>query len=322
MSEAMTAGLPATTAEALQLSKLRLGGEPKPDTHPSPVVAEPPKHAQEAAEPAAEAKPEGQPPEKPKAEFSWIPDPVLRAAIEGANLPDEALSKFKGWTASYTQKAQEAADLRKKASAWETVENDPRLMRAVADAISAAVKEPEPEAPFDYASATSEQIETHIRATAARMAEDLVNKRVVEPRTKGQRVLAAAGGAWGEWSGQLDEPGYRAAWQEAVNVLGEAAFMANPDAAPSLARPFLEKAALSRKLAALEARTQQQVSVAKRATSPAGTATVASVEAPPSAPPKKDGDAKTARERTLKLIAERYGWSASDLEAAARPGGR
>lgn len=327
MSEAMTAGLPKTTEEAISLSKLRLGGKPAAVTQEAtPEAKEQPQDAQAAVEPVAEAKPEGQPTEQPKAGFSWVADPAKRAALEGANLPSDVADWLNEWQAANTRKLQEAAEirkqadgLRKKAEAWETVEGDPRLRKAIAQAMVAAEAEPEPEKPFDYASATSDEIERHITAKAAKIAESLVNERVIAPKTKAQKVLDAAASAYAEWQqAGLDEAGYRAAWTEAVGALGEAAFMADPDRAPSLAKPYLEKAALKRQLAAIEARTKQAAVSAQRATSPAGTSAVAAQAEPKPVERKPDGSPKTARERTMALLEQRYGWTQRDLETAAR----
>ena len=323
MTEA-DAGLPETTEQALSLSKERLDAQAaKPSTpKAAPVAPEQPSKAQAAtgAE-AEETKPTGQ--STPNAvDFSYIADPDLRAALEKANLPDTATKSLKGWVADYTKKSQAASANERKAQAWEAAESLPGFKAAMAALVAKAetpevVAEPE----VDLTQADNKTIWAAIRAEAKKMAraeaESMVNERVFEPVTNQQKIVAEAKGLFSEWKDRVDEATFRATWDATRTHYGDEAF--TPQNVKVLFEPFLNAAAVSAELAVLKGKRTKDSEAALKAISPAGGGSIATrgADAPKAKP---DGKRETARQATKAELLERFGWSESDLEAAARPG--
>lgn len=321
MTEAET-GLPQTTEQALSLSKVRLDASaPKPATPKATESPEQPAQAQAAADSEAGTKPNGQSAPK-KADFSFVADPRLRAALEANNLPDDAAQALRDWTADYTKKSQRAKEYEQKAQAWDAIESLPNAKRVIADLIASAdaPPAPEPEPEFDYSAATSAEIKAHIREEIRKgsreVAETLLRERVLEPVSNRQQILTAAAGLYGEWKERLDESAFKAAWSDAVGHYGETAF--TPDNVDRLFVPFLKSAAAERELMAFKGKKTQDAEVARRATSPAGTSSVAATAPSGEGAEAADGRTSTARARTLKMLRERFGWDERDLEASAK----
>ncbi len=323
MTEA-DAGLPETTEGALSLSKARLDAQaPKPATPKAPPVApEQPSKAQAATGAEADGtKPAGQ--STPNAvDFSYIADPELRAALEKANLPDTATKSLKGWVADYTKKSQAASANERKAQAWEAAESLPGFKAAMA-ALVAKTEAPEvvDEPEVDLTQADNKTIWAAVRAEAKKIARaeagSLVQERVFEPVTSQQKIVAEVVGMFPEWQDRLDKETFRLTWDEARAHYGDEAF--TPQNVPVLFKPFLERAAVSAELAVLKGKRTKDSEAALKAISPAGGGSIATrgADAPKAKP---DGKRETAREATKAELLARFGWSESDLEAAARPG--
>lgn len=320
MTEADT-GLPQTTEQALSLSKVRLDAQaPKPATPKATESPEQPAQAQAAADSEAPTKPTGQSAPK-KADFSFVADPRLRSALEANNIPDDAAQVLKDWSADYTKKSQKAKEYEQKAQAWDAIESLPNAKKVIADLIANADAEaPEPEPEVDLTQADNKTIWAAIRAEAKKMAREeaqaTLREQVLEPVSSRQQILSTAAGLYGEWKERLDEPTFKAAWSEAVGHYGETAF--TPDNVERLFVPFLKSAAAERELTAYRGKQTKDAEVARRATSPAGTSSVAATAPSGEGAEVADGRASTARARTLKMLRERFGWDERDLEASAK----
>ena len=321
VTEAET-GLPDTTEAALDMSKVRLEAiKAKAPTHPADAdgAAEQPEKAQAAEGSEAEVT-KGAPAQSTakNTEYSFVADPALRAALEATNLPEDARRSLKKWGADYTQKSQQAAkvaDYEQKARALEALSELPGFEEAVGNLIAkskqgGAEVEPEP----DLTKADNATILRFIRDEARRQAEAMVQERVVRPVTANQQILAKAAGMYGEWQEHLDEAAFKEAWNEAVDThRGDI----TPDNVERLFKPFLKAASAARELEAIRGQKSKSAEAAARAISPAGGSSSATASSRQQAP-SKDGKAETARMRTKKMLEERFGWSESDLDAAAK----
>lgn len=317
-------GLPDSTEGALALSKERLAAASgKPSTPPEPTAAGKQPEATEAADQDAEAgatPPDGQP-AKPKADYSFVADPVLRTAFEGSNLPDTVQKAMRKWAASYTQATQKASELEKRAIEMEEVEalirRDPALRAAFANALTGGT--PQPEKKFDWTQASNEEIEAEIErkaeARAKAAAESVLEAKVLNPQKRAQAILQRAASLWPEYDGKLTYEQFTATWDEAVSHYGDTAF--TPENVERLFKPFVERAVLSGEIETLKGAKAKDAERAIKATSPAGTSAVAPTQRP-KAPAPPDGKAQTARERTLAALREKYGWTEDDLERSAR----
>ena len=319
MTEA-DAGLPETQEQALSLSKERLERiAPKPTQKAAPAKAEPPAQAQAADDEGEGAKAEPASPEPKKAEYTFVANPVLRAALEANPLPDEAVESLKGWMADYTQKSQKASEYEKKARAFDDLVEIPGAQEALAGLLAqqGRASEPEPEEVPDLSSMDSKDIvaffDKRIQAQAQALAEKMVAERVEKPVARVQGVLSAVTSMYGEWKDKVTEATYRSAWDEARADYGEDAF--TPQNAKILFTPYLKAAAARQELDAIKGAKAKSAEVAKRATSPTGSATAAPR---PSQAPIAPGDKAAVRARTLAMLEEQNGWTASDLDAAAR----
>ena len=327
MTEAET-GLPQTTEAALALSKERLGIKPDPATPPPAAeVVEQPGNAQVTAETTAQTNPAPAVESKAtevKPDWSFVADPQLRSALEGANLPPEAHSKFKDWQADYTRKSQAAKAYEAKAAAWTELESDPDLFGALKDAYAAKVTGKKPAAEvkkaFDYANSTSEEIEAHIEAQIEAKAEAraraLIEAEVKAPVTRERQIKATVEGLYSEVKSNLTQEQYIAAWDKARAHYGDEAF--TPENAKALFQPILEAEVAKAELARIKTQKAQDAGLALKAATPAGTAGSVK-DKPPAAPERKpDGKAETARQRTLETLEQRYGYTRAQLEQAAR----
>lgn len=325
LTEAET-GLPQTTEAALALSKARFPDKGTPTQAEAKPVAEQPGDAQVEVEPKAGTNPPGES-EAPKAKPDWsfMADPTLRAALEAANLPPEAHSKFKDWQADYTRKTQAAKAAEAKAAAWSELESDPEMFEVVKEAYAAKVtgkpvKKAEKPKPFDYANATSEEIEAHIEAKAAALAEQrakaLIEAEVKGPITRERQIVAKVEGLYAEVKTALSPDQYRAAWDKARAHYGDGAF--TPDNAEVLFRPILDAEVAKAELERIRGEQRKDAGLALRATTPAGTS--ATVKDAPKVVQKiePDGKPQTARSKTLEEVEARYGYSRDTLERAAR----
>lgn len=318
MTEA-DAGLPETTEQALELSKARLTGDSTP---PKPAVAvdEQPSEAQAADEADEGAQPEGQPEADAEADFSNVADPKFRAALESGNKVEVA-KRLREWQASVTKKEQAAAARLRQAEAWEALGQVEGAQEVIADLLAGrtpARKQPEPEPVPDFTQMTNEEILAQIDARAEKRAkaliEQTVEERFVAPRTRAEKILNVAVGLFDGYKSNLTEDAYRATWAQAVDHYGEAAF--TPENTERLFKPFLEAAVTKAELAKIKGARTQDAEVARRATSPAGSGKAAS-GIPPEAP-KRDGKAQTARAKTRQEMLERFGWTESVLDRAAK----
>lgn len=319
MTEA-DAGLPETQEQALSLSKERLERmSPKPTQAAAPAKAEPPAQAQAADDEGEGAKAEPASPEPKKAEYSFVANPVLRAALEANPLPDDAVESLKGWMADYTQKSQKASEYEKKARAFDDLVEIPGAQEALAGLLAqqGRAQEPEPEEVPDLSSMDSKDIvaffDKRIQAQAQALAEKMVADRVEKPVARVQGVLSTVKSMYGDWKDKVTEATYRSAWDEARADYGEDAF--TPQNAKILFTPYLKAAAARQELEAIKGVKAKSAEVAKRATSPTGSATAAPR---PSQAPIAPGDRAAVRARTLAMLEEQNGWTASDLDAAAR----
>lgn len=323
MSEA-EAGLPTTEA-ALELSKARLDGMSGATQESAEPVTEQPGDAEEAAGADSGANPAGEPEEKPKADWSFVSEPALRAGLEGANLPPEVHSKFRDWVSDYTRKTQAAKAVEEEARAWRDVVSDPDLIGALKSAYTAKVsgKKPEPEAakaPFKWATATEAEIEAEmerrIEAKAATIAKQTIEAEVKAPQTRQQQVVARAEALYAEVKDSMTPDQFRSAFGAAVQHYGREAF--TPDTVERLFRPFLDIEKAKAEVAAIKAASKQSVTQARKATSPAGSAAPVNARVAPAPKVEPDGDYRKAREETKAQMAERLGLSIADLERAAR----
>lgn len=325
-------GLPQTHEEALTLSNARLGikDDPKPATPMAPpAAAEQPSDAQvvdEVKDGVTNPDGESAAPAAPKPDWSFVADPVLRAALEAANLPAEAHSKFKDWNGDYTRKSQAARANEQKAKAWEELESDPDLFGVMKEAWAAKVsgKKPgakEPEA-FDYATATSAEIEAHIQqitdAKAEAKARSILDSEIKQPNARVAGILSAVEGLYADVKSTLTQEQYSAAWEKARSHYGDGSF--TPENATTLFRPILEAEVAKAELARLKTQKAQDAGLALRATTPAGTSGIVKDKAPKVAEAKPDGQASTARAKTLAEIELTHGYTRSQLEKAARFG--
>lgn len=324
MSEASD-GLPESTQAALDLSTARLSElSGKPAT---PVKAEgageDPSKAQAAAEGSEASTPTVETPAAPKADFSWVTDAELRSTLEATGSV-KAAEWLKGFNAKHTQATQERAKLEKelegvrhRAQAFDVIDNDPDLSAAVATAMAQRKQKVQPK--VVWSELTSEQVDAEmdrrIETRAREVAEALLNEKVVSPATRQRAVVGKATSMYADWKDRLSEAEYRDAWEHARTHYGDDAFSA--DNVETLFRPILTMKAAEKELAALKGAKATQATQALKATSPAGTSGVAT-GAPKPVERKPDGKKETARTRTLNHIQERYGWTESDLEAAAR----
>lgn len=322
MTEA-DAGLPETQEQALSLSKERLERiAPKPTQKAASAPTEPPAQAQAADDEGKATQGDEPSPEPKKAEYSFVANPVLRAALEANPLPDEAVESLKGWMADYTQKSQKAArvdEYEKKARAFDDLVEIPGAQEALAGLLA---RQGKPEAPEvedvpDLSSMDSKDIiaffDKRIEAKAQALAERMVAERVEKPVARVQGVLSTVKAMYGEWKDKVTEATYRSAWDEARADYGDDAF--TPENAKILFTPYLKAAAARQELEAIKGAKAKSAEVAKRATSPAGSATAAPR---PSQAPIAPGDKAAIRARTLAMLEEQNGWTASDLDAAAR----
>lgn len=325
-------GLPQTHEEALTLSNARLGikDDPKSATPVAPpAAAKQPSDAQvvdEVKDGGTNPDGESAAPAAPKPDWSFVADPVLRAALEAANLPPEAHSKFKDWNGDYTRKSQAAKAFEQKAKAWEELESDPDLFGVMKEAWAAKVsgKKPgakEPEA-FNYATATSAEIEAHIQqqieAKAEARARALIEAEVRQPITRERQIKATVEGLYAEVKSNLTQEQYIAAWDKARAHYGDDSF--TPENTKALFQPILEAEIAKAELARIKTQKAQDAGLALRATTPAGTSGIVKDKAPKVAEPKPDGQASTARAKTLAEIELTHGYTRSQLEKAARFG--
>lgn len=323
MSEAET-GLHQTTESALALSKDRLAAMAAPTQESAEPVGEQPGEAQDTAPDGAGTNPAGESKEPPKADWSFVADPSLRAALEAAQLPVEAHSKFKDWVGDYTRKTQAAKEAAEGHAAWRDVVSDPDLFGALKAAYEAkkAGRKPEPEKaaePFKWASATESEIDAEItrraEAIAAKTAQRVVDSEVKAPQTRRQQTVARAEALYQEVQGSMSPEQFRSAFGAAVQHFGQDAF--TPDNVETLFRPFLDMERAKAELAAAKAATQKDVALARKATSPAGSSSPAFNKPQPRKPAAPDGDPRTAREATKRAL-EEMGFNLADLERAAR----
>lgn len=319
MTEA-DAGLPETQEQALSLSKERLERmSPKPTQAAAPAKAEPPAQAQAADDEGEGAKAKPASPEPKKAEYSFVANPVLRAALEANPLPDDAVESLKGWMADYTQKSQKASEYEKKARAFDDLVEIPGAQEALAGLLAqqGRAQEPEPEELPDLSSMDSKDIVAYFdkrnEARARAIAREMVAEQVVQPAARVQGVISTVKSWFGEWKDKVTEANYRSAWDEARADYGEDAF--TPENTKILFTPYLKAAVLRQELEAIKGAKAKSAEVAKRATSPTGSATAAPR---PSQAPIAPGDRAAVRARTLAMLEEQNGWTASDLDAAAR----
>lgn len=325
MSE-VSEGLPQSTEEALALSTARLSELSGKATPPGAAGGkEHPEAAQAAAEGSGTATPTAEPDQKPKADFSWVTDAELRSGLEATGSVKVA-DWLKGFQGKHTQVTQERARLadevealRHRAAAFDAIDSDPALSAAVAQAMATKKQKVEPD--FDWANATSAQVTAEIRRQAQEIAKAeakaALETQVLGPVQRQRAVVGKATAMFSDWKDRLSEAEYRDAWQHARTHYGDDAFSA--ENVETLFRPILTMKAAEKELAALKGAKAAQTTQALKATSPAGTSGVATA-APKPVERKPDGKKETARERTLSHLQERYGWTESDLEAAALAG--
>jgi hypothetical protein len=141
----------------------------------------------------------------------------------------------------------------------------------------------------------------------------MVAEKVTKPVSRVQGVLSVARGMFGEWQDKVPEAAYKAAWDEAVQEFGEDSF--TPENTKRLFTPYLKAAAARQELEAIKGAKAKSAEVAKRATSPAGSATAAPR---PAEKPIAPGDRAAIRAKTRAQLLEQMGWSESDLDSAAR----
>lgn len=317
-----------TTEGALELSKERLGQKPPPATQePDPAVEQQPDAAQAAADgEQAEATPGDGKPGGERADFSWVQDPQVRAALEQTN--DSTVAKWlKDWDTQYRKATQErseakkaADDYRKKAELYDTFDGDEDVRAAIAGAIQAKSAKKQA-TPFPWDTATAAEIQAEIEriadAKAEAKAEAKIRERVQAPQERVQAVLGKAASMFQEsWKDRMSKEQYLAAWEHARQHYGDDAFQA--DNVEQLFGPILEAAATKAELDKFKGAQAGAAKQALKATSPAGTA--GSVAARPTKPQAKkpDGKPETAREATKAALLERYGWTERDLDEAAR----
>lgn len=317
MSEAES-GLPATTEQAISLSKERLSTQKT-----VAGVGEQSVEAQAAADVGyGETKGDAQSGEA-TADFSFLGDPNLRSAFEQASLPPEAVHAMKAWAADYTRKSQALRDAESKAQAWEALEGIPGSRQAIAELLAQSddPSVPEQEELVDLTSADNETIWKAIKTEAAKLAREIaeqtLNEKVIAPVSERQQIVESAKSLWPKWQGRLDEAGFKQAWSEAIAHYGEDAF--NPQNTPYLFEPFLKHAASTRELESIKGGRSREADIAKKATSPTGSSTSVSRT---SRDDLRSGpaDKKSLRDITRKQIMERFGWSESDLNRAASGG--
>lgn len=320
MTEA-DAELPETTENALNLSKERLGAKTPATTQAAQVgETEPSAQAQAAANDGEETQGDQPSPEPKKAEYTFVANPVLRAALEANPLPDEAVESLRGWMADYTQKTQKASEYEKKARAFDDLVEIPGAQEALANLL-AKQSQPqvaeEEEVP-DLSNMDSKDIvaffDKRMKAQAQALAEKLVSERVEKPVARVQGVLSTVKSLYATWQDKVTEQTYRSAWDEARADYGDEAF--TPENTKILFTPYLKAAAARQELEAIKGAKAKSAEVAKRATSPSGTS--GSPSRPAVDTPIAKGDKAAIRAKTLKDIAERIGYTERDLDAASK----
>lgn len=317
MSEA-DSGLPETTEQALSLSKERLSTQRAVNSS-----GEQPVEAQAAADYGdVQTKGDAQS-DVAKADFSFLADPKLRSAFEGAGLTGDVANAMKAWVADYTRKSQALSEYETKARAWDALEEMPGSKKAIAELIASTgdQEQAEVEEPIDLTRADNETIYKVIREEAAKLArkvaEDTLNEKVIAPVSARNQIVDTAKSMWPAWQDRLDEASFKSAWNEAVAHYGADSF--NPQNTPYLFEPFLRHAASRRELESIKGSKTREADFAKRATSPVGHST--SVGKGSSGDLKINSlDKGAVRTMTRQQIMERFGWSESDLNRAASGG--
>lgn len=325
MSEASDG--PQSTEAALAMSTARLeamSSGKAPQGEPAGGGGDPEGAQATADAKAGAATPTAEPTVK-QADFSWVGDAKLRSALEATNSPDIA-KWLKDTIATQTQTSQaksalekEVEALRVKAQAFDTIDADDELSAAVAKAYAAKKEKPAAKPRADLTQADNATIWAEIERVAEEkaqaIAERLLNDKVISPQNRKQAVLQKAIDLYPSWKDRLTPDQFKAVWKHTVEHWGEGSFSA--DNVERLFEPFLTIEATKAELETHKGVKAAEAAQALKATSPAGTSGVASAPVKP-VERKPDGKTETTRGRTLAAIQERYGWTESQLEEAAR----
>jgi hypothetical protein len=236
----------------------------------------------------------------------------VRTHLEG--LPPEVLTELqKGYLrqSDYTKKAQTLSDARGElqadaadALAWRNLISNPTARAAVLGALEQ--NGTNGEQPFDWTTASSEEIDAEIDRRSRMNAERLLEEKVVQPQQFRSAVQGAAVAYRRELGATVSNEAFKRAYATMKQRYGEEAL--TPENVKLLLEPFVEIEQLrhAQNDGAAGAYTQY-VDRAGRATSPPGTNAVAPTPKPRWVTEKRGPDEQERAAMTLHSLSRRYG---------------